>query len=368
MPNSTNNKIVEPGGTVGILGGGQLGRMLTLAAARLGLKCHIFAPEADSPAFQVAAAHTLAAYDDANALEKFAQVVDVITYEFENIPAQTVTLLSSLRDVRPSARALDLLQDRFVEKKFMHNLGIETATFAPVDSEASARTAFGTIGAPSILKTSTLGYDGKGQRRVAGADECVAAWQALGKTRCILEGFVDFKRELSVVAARGSDGAFQCYDLVENIHENHVLRTTLAPAADAARLTARATEIARSITHALSYVGVMAVELFETRDGRLLVNEIAPRVHNSGHWTIDACAVSQFEQHIRAVCGWPLGDPTRHADAIMRNLLGDDVLAWQTHARDPQTSIHLYGKSAPRPGRKMGHITRLFPLNKRPSA
>ena len=360
------DKLVPPGGTVGILGGGQLGRMLTLAAASLGLKCHIFAPEADSPAFQVAAAQTCASYDDRSAIEAFAGAVDVVTYEFENIPAETARLLSSLREVRPNARALDLLQDRFVEKKFVKNLGIETALFAPVDSEASARTAFATIGTPAILKTSTLGYDGKGQRRVTTADEAVAAWHALGKTRCILEGFVDFKRELSIVAARGADGALQCYDLVENIHENHVLRTTLAPASDAEHLAQRATDIARSITNALNYVGVMATELFETRDGRLLVNEIAPRVHNSGHWTIDACAVSQFEQHIRAVCGWPLGDPQRHSDAIMRNLLGDEVLDWQSPARDPATCIHLYGKSAPKPGRKMGHITKLFPLGKRP--
>jgi 5-(carboxyamino)imidazole ribonucleotide synthase len=342
--------------------------MLTLAAARLGLKCHIFAPEADSPAFQVSAAHTCASYDDTDALEAFARAVDVITYEFENIPAETVRVLSAISDVRPSDRALNLLQDRFVEKKFLHNLGIETAPFAPVDSEASARTAFSTIGAPAILKTSTLGYDGKGQRRVTSANECVVAWVVLGKTRCILEGFVDFKRELSIVAARGADGALQCYDLAENIHENHVLRTTLAPAKDAERLTARAVDIARSITGSLNYVGVMATELFETRDGRLLVNEIAPRVHNSGHWTIDACAVSQFEQHIRAVCGWPLANPARHSDAIMRNLLGDEVLSWGAPAREPATCVHLYGKSAPKPGRKMGHVTRVFPRGKRPDA
>jgi 5-(carboxyamino)imidazole ribonucleotide synthase len=361
------DKLVPPGGTVGILGGGQLGRMLTLAAARLGLNCHIFAPEADSPAFQVAAARTCAAYDDTKALEAFARAVDVVTYEFENIPGESVTQLSSLREVRPNARALDLLQDRFVEKKFLKNLGIETAPFAPVDSEASARAAFAMIGAPAILKTSTLGYDGKGQRRVQSGPDTVAAWHTLGKTRCILEGFVDFTRELSIVAARGPDGSFQCYDLVENIHENHVLRTTLAPASDSDRLTTRAMEIAGSVTTSLNYVGVLATELFETRDGRLLVNEIAPRVHNSGHWTIDACAVSQFEQHIRAVCGWPLGNPQRHSDAIMRNLLGDEALAWQPLAREPQTSIHLYGKSAPKPGRKMGHVTRLFPLGQRPN-
>ncbi|MBI1210524.1 MAG: 5-(carboxyamino)imidazole ribonucleotide synthase [Alphaproteobacteria bacterium] len=361
------DKVVPPSGTVGIVGGGQLGRMLALAAARLGLKSHIFAPDADSPAFQVVAARTRAAYDDELALKTFASTVDAITYEFENIPARTVTLLSSLREVRPSARALDLLQDRFVEKKFVRGLGIETAAFAPVDSEAGARAAFASIGAPSILKTSTLGYDGKGQRRVQSADDAVKAWHELGKTHCILEGFVDFKRELSIVAARGADGSVACYDLVENVHENHVLRTTLAPASDAAQLTPRAIEIARSIAASLNYVGVMAVELFETRDGRLLVNEIAPRVHNSGHWTIDACAVSQFEQHIRAVCGWPLGNPERHSDAVMRNLLGDEVLAWQAPAQERATCVHIYGKSAPKPGRKMGHITKLYPVGKRPS-
>jgi 5-(carboxyamino)imidazole ribonucleotide synthase len=364
--NMRHMNAVPPGGTVGIVGGGQLGRMLTLAAARLGLKCHVFAPERDSPAFQVAAAHTCASYADKDSLVAFANAVDVVTYEFENIPAPSITLLSSLREVRPSPRALDVLQDRSGEKAFVHALGIETAPFAPVDSEASARAAFAALGAPAILKTSMLGYDGKGQRRVASADETAAAWHALGRVRCILEGFIDFKRELSIVAARGVGGTLQCYDLVENIHEHHVLRTTLAPAKNVERLTARANEIARSIASALDYCGVMATELFETRDGRLLVNEIAPRVHNSGHWTLDACAVSQFEQHIRAVCGWPLGDPARHSDAVMRNLLGEEVLAWQPAASDPQTCLHLYGKSAPRQGRKMGHATKLYPLGARP--
>ena len=358
---------VSPGGTVGIVGGGQLGRMLALAAARLGLKCHIFAPEADSPAIQVAAAHTVADYGNSSALTAFARAVDVVTYEFENIPTDAVALLSSLRPVRPNARALAALQDRAVEKTFIRSLGIETAPFAAVDSEGTARAAFVAIGAPAIIKTSTLGYDGKGQRPVRSADEAVAAWHSLGCAPCILEGFVNFTRELSLVAARGADGATRCYDLVENIHEHHVLRTTLAPARDAARFADAANEISRKIVNALDYTGIIATELFETRDGRLLVNEIAPRVHNSGHWTIDACAVSQFEQHIRAVCGWPLGDPARHSDAIMRNLLGDEARDWPTPAASAQTCLHLYGKSEPREGRKMGHVTTLFPLNGRPA-
>lgn len=359
-------KVVPPGGTVGIVGGGQLGRMLALAAARLGIKAHILAPEADSPAFQVAAAHTIADYGDAAALSRFAGTVDAVTYEFENIPAASVALLSSARPVRPSAAALAALQDRVVEKNFARALGIETAPFAAVDGEASALAAFNAIGSPAILKTSTLGYDGKGQRSVHSVDEVVAAWRELGRTHSILEGFVDFKRELSLVAVGAADGTIRCYDLVENIHENHVLRTTLAPARGAASLTSQADDIAQRIVKALEYVGVMAVELFETHDGRLLVNEIAPRVHNSGHWTIDACATSQFEQHIRAVCGWPLGDPARHSDAIMRNLLGEEALQWAANAADAGSCLHLYGKSEPRAGRKMGHVTRLFPLGRRP--
>jgi 5-(carboxyamino)imidazole ribonucleotide synthase len=359
-------KVVPPGGTVGIIGGGQLGRMLSLAAARLGIKCHVFAPDADSPAFQVAATHTIADYGDAVALKAFARAVDVVTYEFENIPADTVALLSSMRPVRPNAEALAALQDRVVEKTFIRGLGIETAPFAAVDSEASARDAFASIGSPAIIKTSRLGYDGKGQRRVRSADEAVAAWHDLSSAPCILEGFIDFTRELSLVAARGIDGKTQCYDLVENIHEHHVLRTTLAPARGAPRLTQEAEGISRKIADALGYTGVIATELFETRDGRLLVNEIAPRVHNSGHWTIDACTVSQFEQHIRAVCGWPLGDPARHSDAVMRNLLGDEALGWAPYAAVPGTCLHLYGKSEPRDGRKMGHVTKLFPLGTRP--
>jgi 5-(carboxyamino)imidazole ribonucleotide synthase len=358
--------VVAPGGTVGILGGGQLGRMLAMAAARLGLKCVIYAPEENSPAFQVAASHIRAAYDDQTALKRFAAHVDVVTYEFENIPGATGAMLSALKPVHPNPKALEVIQNRIAEKSFLQKLGIETAPFAPVTSEESARAAFERIKGPAVLKTSRLGYDGKGQRMARALDDAIAGWKAFGQVECILEGFVDFKRELSVVAARGMDGKVACYDLVENLHGDHILRTTLAPARDAQGLIADADRIARRVLEAFDYVGVMAVELFETRDGRLLVNEIAPRVHNSGHWTIDGCAVSQFEQHIRAVCGWPLGDPARHSDAVMTNLLGDEAASWRTHAAEPSTAVHLYGKGDARQGRKMGHITRLFPLGARP--
>jgi 5-(carboxyamino)imidazole ribonucleotide synthase len=357
---------VAPGGTVGILGGGQLGRMLALAAARLGLKCVVFAPEKDSPAFQVTRTHVVAAYDDRAALQRFAAGVDVITYEFENIPGDTGAFLAGPKPVRPNPQALAVIQNRIAEKSFLHRLGIATAPFAPVTSEESVRAAFAAIGAPAVLKTSRLGYDGKGQRMVRTLDDALQGWQAFGRVECILEGFVDFKRELSVVAARGGDGTVACYDLVENVHGDHILRTTLAPARGAHRLKAEANKIAARVLEAFDYVGVMAVEMFERRDGLLVVNEIAPRVHNSGHWTIDGCTVSQFEQHIRAVCGWPLGDTTRHSDAVMTNLLGDEAAAWATQAATPATAVHLYGKTDARQGRKMGHVTRLYPLGTRP--
>ena len=364
MPDLTHP--VAPGGTVGILGGGQLGRMLAMAAARMGLKVVVFAPDRDSPAFQVAGAHIVAAYDDQMALQRFATQVDVITYEFENIPGDTGAFLASLKPVRPNPTALAVIQNRIAEKAFVQKLGIGTAPFASVTSEETARAAFATISAPAVLKTSRLGYDGKGQRMVRAVEDVIAGFETFGRVECILEGFVDFKREMSVVAARGGDGAVACYDIVENLHGDHILRTTLAPAKGPQRLKAEANKIASRLLDAFDYVGVMAVELFEAPDGRLLVNEIAPRVHNSGHWTIDGCTVSQFEQHIRAVCGWPLGDATRHSDAVMTNLLGDEVNAWRTHAALPATAVHLYGKTDARQGRKMGHVTRLYPLGTRP--
>lgn len=361
-------RVIGPGGTIGILGGGQLGRMLSLAAARLGLKCVIFAPENDSPAFQVSAGHVIAGYDDRAALEKFAQQVDVITYEFENIPEATGTLLAALKPVRPNPKALGTIQNRIAEKAFIRSFGIGTAPFAAITSEATVRTAFDQIGAPSIIKTSRFGYDGKGQRMVRSVDDALAAFREFKGVECILEGFVDFRRELSVVAARGADGAIACYDLVENIHGDHILRTTLAPAKAPQKLKADAIKIAEQLLKAFDYIGIMAIELFETRDGHLFVNEIAPRVHNSGHWTIDGCAVSQFEQHIRAVAGWPLGDAHRHSDAVMTNLLGDEAATWDAVAREAGACLHLYGKADARQGRKMGHVTRIYPIGTRPEA
>ena len=360
-------RIVPPGGTVGILGGGQLGRMLAMAAARLGLRCAIYAPEEDSPAFQVSDWHMVARYEDHAALEAFASRVDVITYEFENVPGDTANVLGALRCVRPSPLALSVIQDRIAEKTFVRNAGIGTAPFAAVDSEASLMAAVATTGLPAVLKTARFGYDGKGQRMVRTDGQLMAAWDALHRAPCILEGFVPFRRELSLVAARGGDGSLACYDLVENRHENHILRTTLAPARASGRTRAAARRIAETLLAAFDYVGVMGVELFETEGGELLVNEIAPRVHNSGHWTIDACTVSQFELHMRAVAGWPLGDTVRHSDAVMTNLLGDEIERWQELASQPATALHHYGKGEARAGRKMGHVTRLYPLGLRPA-
>jgi 5-(carboxyamino)imidazole ribonucleotide synthase len=348
------------------MGGGQLGRMLAMAAARLGLKSAIYAPEPNAPAFQVCDSHVVAPYSDHNALVAFARGVDVVTYEFENVPGDAASVLSGLKSVRPSQTALTVIQDRFQEKSFARERGIATTPFALIDSDASLQAALKSVGTPSVLKTARLGYDGKGQKIVRANDQLAAAWNELKRVPCILEGFVDFTRELSVVAARGQDGQVACFDLVENRHEHHVLRTTLAPAKAAQRVKAEAAKIAAQLLEAFDYVGVMAVEMFETRDGRLLVNEIAPRVHNSGHWTIDACAVSQFEQHIRAIAGWPLGDPARHSDAVMTNLLGEEANGWEQYARASSTAVHLYGKGDARPGRKMGHVTRLYPLGLRP--
>ncbi|WP_119392052.1 5-(carboxyamino)imidazole ribonucleotide synthase [Taklimakanibacter lacteus] len=355
---------LPPNSVIGILGGGQLGRMLTLAAARLGLRCHIYAPEPDSPAFQVSAHHICAAYDDSAALEAFASAVDVVTYEFENVPAETAAILGRLKPLAPGAEALATSQDRLVEKTFLTRIGLETAPFAPVDDPAGLAEAVALIGRPAILKTRRFGYDGKGQTTIRADTALDAAWAQTGGRPAILEGFVAFEKEVSVIAARGWDGAVAVYDVPENRHANHILHQSIVPAAIAPETAEAARDIARRITAALDYVGIIGVELFlsrETGRERLIVNEIAPRVHNSGHWTMDACLISQFEQHIRAVAGWPLGGPERHSDVVMTNLLGDDAAGWQDLAREPRTAIHLYGKAESRPGRKMGHVNRLTP-------
>jgi 5-(carboxyamino)imidazole ribonucleotide synthase len=352
---------IAPGGTIGILGGGQLGRMLSLAAAQLGLKTHIFSDDPGSPAFQVCAGHTLGRYDDADALTAFAAGCDAITFEFENVPSAAAELLSRLKPTNPNPRALAIAQDRVVEKTFVHKLGIATAPFVAVNTADDAHAAFNRIGNRAVLKTRRLGYDGKGQAMVQGVDEAVRAFESFHGVAMLLEGFVDFAFEASVVAARAADGAFAAYDPPLNFHEHHILRRSTVPAPLSSAQIEEAKSIAKRIADALDYVGVIAVELFVSGDGSLLVNEIAPRVHNSGHWTMEACAVSQFEQHIRAVAGWPLGDPVRHSDAVMENIIGAEVDGWRALAAT-EGSLHLYGKKEIRPGRKMGHFTRIFPL------
>jgi len=350
---------VPPGGTIGILGGGQLGRMLALAAARLGLKTHIYSPETDAPAFQVSSARTCASFDDKSALEAFAAACDAVTFEFENVPTRTVDIISASRPVFPSAATLAITQDRLQEKGFVAKLDLGTAPFWNIESSYDARNAFANIGAPSVLKTRRMGYDGKGQMKISAAEDAVRGFKDFGSVPCILEGFVDFAFEASVVAARGIDGAFAAYDPPENVHRDHILRRSIVPSRLTEAQADEAKAIAKKIADALDYVGVLAVELFVTKDA-LLVNEIAPRVHNSGHWTIEACVVSQFEQHIRAVAGWPLGDPARHSDAVMDNLIGAEADDWRGLAAGGG-GLHLYGKSESRPGRKMGHVTYLRP-------
>ncbi|MEA3027746.1 MAG: 5-(carboxyamino)imidazole ribonucleotide synthase [Alphaproteobacteria bacterium] len=355
---------LKPDATIGIIGGGQLGRMLALAAARLGLRCHVFAPGPDSCAFDVVHRVTVADYTDTAALDRFANDVDVITYEFENIPAETATFLSARKPVLPDPLVLATTQDRLVEKNFVRELGIPTAPFVEVSSPDSLKSALEAIGRPAVLKTRRFGYDGKGQITIRNGTYPAAAWREIGAQPAILEGFVKFEREISVVAARGRGGKIACFDVTENEHRDHILKVSRAPAAVSPEVAARAREIAETIAHAFDYVGVLAVEMFVLAGSagyEVLVNEIAPRVHNSGHWTLDGCSISQFEQHIRAVAGWPLAEPIRHAAVEMTNLIGaevDDYASWLTV---PGSAVHLYGKGQMRPGRKMGHVTRVFP-------
>ena len=359
--------MIAPGGTVGILGGGQLGRMLALAAAPLGYRCHILAPEPDGPAAQVSAAETVAAYDDRTALDAFGEAVDVVTVEFENVPASALERLASRVSVRPGARSLQVAQNRISEKDFVRSLGLETTPYAPVEEDADADAADRLIGRPAVLKTQTLGYDGKGQVVLAPGDDLRDAWYGmLGNRPAILEAFAPIECEVSVVVARALDGTVASYDPVQNRHENGILDVTLAPAELSPALASAAREAAERVVQALDHVGVLCVELFVTEGGGLLVNEIAPRVHNSGHWTIEGCETSQFEQHIRAVCGLPLGSTARRANAAMKNLIGADIEHWRALAADPAAHLHLYGKVETRTGRKMGHVTWLGPLDTPP--
>ncbi|WP_272002045.1 5-(carboxyamino)imidazole ribonucleotide synthase [Roseovarius sp. ZX-A-9] len=346
------------GATIGILGGGQLGRMLSVAAARLGFKTCIFEPGADCPASHVANAHIQAAYEDEGALRKFAASVDVITFEFENIPTSALDILEALKPVRPNRKALRVSQDRLVEKAFLNDLGLQTAPFAAVDDGVDLTQAMSEIGLPAILKTRRFGYDGKGQARISSPNEAEAALAEMNGAPSLYEGFVDFSREVSVIAARGLAGDVACYDPGENVHEGGILRTTTIPARLTTAQRTDAVLLAAKILNKLDYVGVMGVELFVT-DAGLVVNEIAPRVHNSGHWTQNGCAVDQFEQHIRAVAGWPLGGGVRHSNVVMENLIGDDMDRVPDLAKDGTAALHLYGKAEVKPGRKMGHVNKI---------
>ena len=359
---------IVPGDTVGILGAGQVARMLALAAARLGLRTHIYAP-ASGPAVDVAARCTIADYFDETALALFLDDVAVVTYEFENVPASTAAYLAARRPVLPDPQALAITQDRLSEKLFLKELGIRTAPFAEVDDAGALARAVAQLGRPSSLKTRRFGHDGKGQAMVREGSDLAVVFRSLGGRPAILEAVVPFVREISVVAARGADGSFAAYDICENIHEHHILSLTRTPAALMPATSQEAVDLAARIAAALAYVGVIAIEMFVIEErapggGKreaLLVNEIAPRVHNSGHWTLDAAMTSQFEQHIRAICGWPLGSTRAHGAVEMRNLIGPDVRHWRELLAEPGACVHLYGKHEARPGRKMGHVTRILP-------
>lgn len=347
------------GATIGILGGGQLGRMLSVAASRLGFRTHIFEPGAAPPAGDVAHQVTIAPYDDHAALTDFAATVDVITYEFENIPTQALDVLEAYRPIRPGRNALAVSQDRLSEKEFLRALGLPTAPFADVTDSGSLAAAIASVGTPAILKTRRFGYDGKGQVRLKTPGDAPGALADMAGAPALLEGFVDFSHEISVIAARGLSGEVACFDPGENVHRNGILHSTTIPARLSPAQRTDAILLAANVLDALDYVGVLGVELFVTPTG-LIVNEIAPRVHNSGHWTQNGCMVDQFEQHIRAIVGWPLGDGQRHADVVMENLIGQDVDRVPDLAKDPDTALHLYGKAATKPGRKMGHVNRVI--------
>ena len=354
------HKALPPGSTIGIIGGGQLGRMLALAAAELGFKTHILCPEADAPAAQVATMHTQADYEDEAALTQFAAAVDIVTYEFENIPVASVNHIAPQKPVFPSAKALEVAQDRFIEKGFMRDLGLGVADFHDITDLASLQAALAATGGTGILQTRRFGNDGQGQWRLSAESDLSAIITELEAQPAILEALVPFEREVSLLVARNPQGAMATYDVIENVHKNHILHTSTIPANITAAQRAQAHVMAEKIAAALDYVGVLAIECFVTTDG-LLVNEIAPRVHNSGHLTQDACHCGQFEQHIRAIAGWPLGDTSAHAGAVMTNLLGDEVHGWESWAAQAATYVHIYGKGEAKPDRKMAHVTQLTP-------
>lgn len=348
---------LPPGSTIGILGSGQLGRMLAIAAAEMGYHTHIYSPDMDAPAYEVAKRFTVSSYTNAEALERFAGSVDVVTYEFENIETTALATIPSLHKILPGIDVLRATQHRVLEKQTLHKLGVATAPFVAVKSLDDLRAATIKLGFPCVVKTCRMGYDGKGQAMLKSAGDVESAWKVLDTDDAILEGFVKFRMEISVVVARGMNGEIKCFAPVQNIHKHHILSETIAPAPISAALSAKAEAMATAIAKGMNLVGLMAVEMFVTTDDEILVNELAPRPHNSGHWTIDACVTSQFEQTIRAICGLPLGSVERLCDARMLNLIDDDVKDWQKYASQPNAKLHLYGKKESRPGRKMGHVT-----------
>ena len=358
------NAALPPNSTIGIVGGGQLGRMSAMAAARLGYRCHILTPEEDSPASQVSARTFCGDYEDPALLRAFAESVDVITFEFENVSAEGLDLLASIRPVRPSPAILRISQDRVVEKTFLNEAGVATAPWTGIRSRADLHASVARHGLPGLLKTTRGGYDGKGQASLHCVSDLNGVWEELEPKPLVFERFVTFDREVSVIVARGEIGPPVAFDPVENRHKDGILSETYAPAPVTPDVAARATAVALRVADALDLVGLLAVEMFVTPEGEVLVNEIAPRPHNSGHWTIDACPASQFEMHIRAVAGLPLPPAVRHSDAVMINLVGpEEVAAWPAILATPGLVPHLYGKAEARPGRKMGHVTKLYPLN-----
>jgi len=354
-------RVIAPGAALGVLGSGQLGRMFTIAARRMGYRVHTFSPDEDTPTGQVADVEVTASYDDLDALRAFARQVDVVTFEFENVPSEAIEAIEECAPVRPSGTALHVAQQRAREKSFLADRGIPTAAFAPAATLDELWDAVARVGTPAVIKTAAFGYDGKGQHKASSQADVEHIWTAIGHQEAVVERFVSLQAEISVIAARGIDGDIREYPLFENRHANHILDVTTAPASVPPAVAAQASEITRTILEELQYVGVLCVEFFLSTEGDLLVNELAPRPHNSGHLTFDAAVTSQFEQQVRAICGLSLGSTELMRPAAMANLLGDlwedGEPNWAAAARFPDVKLHVYGKSAPRPGRKMGHLT-----------
>ena len=353
-----NKSALLSGSTIGILGGGQLGQMLSMAASRLGFKTHVFEPSANPPASNVSYRFTQAEYDDYDELKKFASNVDVVTYEFENIPTSALDIIESHCEIFPNREALKISQDRLLEKEFINKLGFKTASFYEVSSQEDLMHAIDQIGVPSILKTRRFGYDGKGQLKLDSVSQAEDVFKVSSTKNLILEGFVNFSREFSVIGSRSKHGQVSCFDPGENVHKEGILRTTTVPANLTVQQKTEAVLITAKILESLNYVGVIGIEFFLEKNS-LVINEFAPRVHNSGHWTQNGCTVDQFEQHIRAITGWNLGNAERHSDIVMENLIGDEIYKSNQLASDGSLALHLYGKADVKPGRKMGHVNRI---------